>query len=701
MAINSAQSQSKHLSSWRRPGTVGICIMLFLALTLSKPLHAQLQTDTLKIKEVMVTAAPALLLPQYSLPGSVGKVNRELINSTWSRTGAEALENATGVWLQKTNHGGGAPIIRGLTGNQVLLTLDGVRLNNSIYRYGPNQYLSQINPSWIDHIDVKRGSGSVEYGSDALGGVVNIHSGSPLYTDESQLLINLGTTLGTHYRLKNYTEISASGDVILTSPDFYVKAGYTRSSFGNLISGSPEVTQVASGYLENAGNFKYAHKINENNAITIAWFRDIQKEVGRTDKMTGKYDEYFFDPQIMDLGYIRWSISDHDKYFEKIEATLSYNKVEENRRIREANSFMQNNESDLVNTLGAKVLIVLNIADNWKAASGVEYYQDRVNSSAYTLALLQASRTPYRGLYTDNARMKSASLFSNHVVDFGKLNLTFGARLNNTNIEGQDLEFGDFQVDPTALVGSAGLNYELIKGFAVMAQVSTGFRSPNINDISSFGLFDYGFEVPSPDLKPEKSLSSELGIKMFFQKLSGTFTAYQTNLSNLIVRQPGVFNGDSTYNGEPVYQKTNTDKALIRGIETDWNWLATKKILVSAYATYTFGKDLENENPLRRIPPLFGQLRVKYKISNRISAGSVLKAATKQSRLSEGDIDDDRIPDGGTPGWICWDAYAAYSTNSWIFSLHALNLTNSNYRIHGSGLQQPGTGLLLKLQSTL
>ena len=673
---------------------IAIAVILFFNFTAKCQ-----EQDTVKLEEITVTAAPALLVPKFSLPGSVDRLNRDLLLASWSRTGAETLENASGVWLQKTNHGGGAPIIRGLTGNQVLLMLDGIRLNNSIYRYGPNQYLSQVNPGWIHHVDIKRGSGSVEYGSDALGGAVNIITGKPVFSDVSQLRIDFGTSLGTHYRFKNFTEISGTGNLAFTGRNIYVRAGYTNSLFGDFVSGSPEKLQVASGYREQAGNFKYAQKINGNNTLTVAWFRDVQKDVGRTDKMESAYDEYYFDPQIMDLAYARWTITTTGRWAEKIEATASYNRLEENRRMTRAGSSLRNNESDIVNTLGASVTVLSSPAKNWTAASGVEFYHDRVNSTAFRINRQEGLRVSYRGLYADNSELYSASVFTNHIVKIENLNLNFGARFNHTLIEGTDNEFGDFRLSPNALVGSAGINYELIDGFAITAVVSNGFRSPNINDISSFGLFDYGFEVPAPDLKPEKSLSSEIGMKLFARKFSGTLAAWQTNLFDLIVRQPGTLYGDTLYLDERVYRKTNTDRALIRGIEGDFTWIPFRKMTVSGNMAYTFGKDLQNGDPLRRIPPLFGQMKGIFNFTGRISAGTIIKAAGRQSRLSSGDIDDDRIPAGGTPGWYCLDAYAAYTARAWVLTAHILNITNYDYRIHGSGLQQPGRGFLIKLQS--
>ena len=672
-----------------------------LLISLSIGLSARAQLDTLKIAEVTITAAPALKVPHYALAGSHQHIDKTLISSTWSRTGAEILENASGVWLQKTNHGGGAPIVRGLTGNQVLLMFDGIRLNNSIYRYGPNQYLSQINPSWVSQIDLKRGAGSVEYGSDALGGVINLQSRDARFTKGNQLRINFGTSIGTHYRFKNATEMTFTGLGTFTSQNFYVDAGYTVSNFGNLISGKPETLQPASGYREQAGQFKYAHKINENNVLTIAWFRDIQKEVGRTDKALSGYDEYHFDPQILDLGYARWSSTTTNRWVKKIEATVSYNRLDEDRRIKKEKSETRNLDSDLVHSLGAAVLALSEITPNWTADSGLEYYHDRVNSSAYHEDLLRAIRTEYRGLYTDHSRMQSASVFSNHIIRSRKTHVNIGARLNQTLIQGEDEEFGNFDVSPTALVGSAGINYELLNGLALTASLNTGFRSPNINDISSFGLFDYGFEVPAPELKPEKSLNTEVGIKLFRNRFSATIAAYQTNLFDLIVREKAWYLEDTVYNGERVYQKTNSERALIRGIEADASWIPLSRLLVEGFVTYTYGKDLERGNPLRRIPPLFAQIKASYPVGDQIIITGVMKAAGSQTRLSNGDIDDDRIPDGGTPGWYCIDISGSWVAEQWILSLHVLNLTNQDYRIHGSGLQQPGRGFLVKLASRL
>ena len=161
------------------------------------------------------------------------------------RSAPEALQLTPGVFVQKTNHGGGSPIIRGLTGNQTLLLIDGIRLSNATYRYGPNQYLNTIDILGVEKIEVLRGSGSVQYGSDALGGTVQVFTRDVVTSDKPLWNGTLLTRIASHNM-----EQSLHGDLSYSTGKAAFRAGVTGRNFGDIVGGDTTGKQSPTGYQE-------------------------------------------------------------------------------------------------------------------------------------------------------------------------------------------------------------------------------------------------------------------------------------------------------------------------------------------------------------------------------------------------------------------------------------------------------------------
>ena len=209
----------------RKGRTIGLIFFLFIGLTS----NAQ-QQDTIinELTEVIITATRKAE-NNLNLPYSSHNITKKQIKEQLPRSMPEALFGIPGVFVQKTNHGGGSPFIRGLTGNQTLTLIDGVRLNNSTFRYGPNQYLNTIDLFTIDKIEVLKGSGSVQYGTDALGGVIQVFTKEPQFKDRTQVQ---GAVLGKY--MTGDMETTARAEVELGSQKFAVMAGYSYKKFGDL-----------------------------------------------------------------------------------------------------------------------------------------------------------------------------------------------------------------------------------------------------------------------------------------------------------------------------------------------------------------------------------------------------------------------------------------------------------------------------------
>lgn len=198
-----------------------------------------------------------------------------------ARSTPEALMNQTGVWVQKTNNGGGSPIVRGLVGNQVLLLVDGIRLNNATYRYGPNQYLSTIDPQLIDRMEVNRGSGSVLYGSDALGGVVQIISKSPTFSPGG---VKIKGELMTKW-MSAGMEKSIRPELEVQGKNVTFLGGLSIRSYGDVLAGGNLGFLRPTGYNERSADAKVLMRTKRGDVFTTAFQQTTQQHVPRYDQV--------------------------------------------------------------------------------------------------------------------------------------------------------------------------------------------------------------------------------------------------------------------------------------------------------------------------------------------------------------------------------------------------------------------------------
>jgi hemoglobin/transferrin/lactoferrin receptor protein len=206
------------------------------------------------------------------------------------------------------------------------------------------------------------------------------------------------------------------------------------------------------------------------------------------------------------------------------------------------------------------------------------------------------------------------------------------------------------------------------------------------------GDFDYGIEVPTTDLKPEKSTNFELGYKLAGNLISLNVAGFYTKINDLIDRVSSTYNGDSIINGSRVYTKANVGEAFVSGFELDLEAKLSRTFSILGNLTYTYGQNITKDEPFRRIPPLFGNIAIRYhKKSHFITLQTLV--ASKQDRLSSGDIDDYRIPDGGTPGWFVVNIKGGYNWKKIGVKLALNNLFNEAYRMHGSGMDGLGIHL--------
>lgn len=654
-------------------------------------LKIYLQPSNISLNNAIVITARRIESSAFSSPEALTIINSQQLKRESPRTVPEALTGHTGVFTQKTNHGGGSPFIRGLTGNQNLMMIDGIRLNNATFRYGPNQYLNTIDPYAVQQMEIVRGAGSVLYGSDAMGGVINVLTRDPNYSAGFKAG---GAVYGKW--MSEDMEKTGRGEVRLSNNSVAFLGGFTYNDFGNIVGGDTTGKQPFTGYSEYAADAKLRVKLSDSKELIMAYQYDKQRDVPRTDKLMNNYVQYHFDPQIRQLGYVRLKSNSKNKWTKQLTVTGSFGQSDESRIKQKEGSSKVEYENDLVNTWGATAEVTSIPGRNWHFQTGLEFYFDKVNSDKSEQE--DGQTTPKRGYYPDGATSTSYALYSTHTFNFQPFSLVAGTRLNMCQIKAKDDIFGDVDVSPVALVGSLSAIYHAGGHVNLIASVYNAFRAPNLNDLSSFGTFNAGIEVPNPDLDPERSVNTEIGVKVRVEKFSGSFFVYRNQLTDLIERVEATWQGQDSIDGEKVYKKENFAKAYIRGFEVGAEYEFIPGLSASGNVTYTYGQNESQDEPMRRIPPLFGKLGVHYRHVSGFWSTLEWLSAGKQDRLSGGDERDSRIPEGGTPGWSVFNLRAGY-TWKWVGLTAGLNnILDEDYRMHGSGVNGVGRSAWLALQ---
>ena len=648
----------------------------FLFLVLSVSFAFAKDSDTLKVEilEPVNVTAMRSSLKNSETPARIFSFSKSELQTSDARTLPEFFNGNGNYFLQKTNHGGGSVFLRGLTGNQTLILVDGIRLNNSTFRYGPNQYLNTINPFMVSSVEVLSGSGSVQYGSDAIGGLIQVFSNSPDF--DKKFGLNLNTRISTQNMEKGL-----SGAINLSKGKFGLLISGTIKQFGDLVGGKNIGRQSPTGYDESAFEAKGVWNLNQNLSLTLAHQHLAQRNVPIYHKILledFKQNEISF--QARNLSFIKLDNKTRNRFFSSQNITLSYQFNPEERTSQKNKAALIRYEKDQINTSGFSFTNVSLPAKFWTISSGIEAYDDKVNSSK--IDENNGVKVIKRGLYPNNSSYFNAAVFSLHQFSFKAFQIHAGLRWNTVKMRIPDETLGNSEVKNSALVYNFSVLKKLGKNIGLYSSFNTAFRAPNIDDMGTLGIVDFRYEIPTDDLRPEKSKQFELGLKGNFKQGMFQINVFQNQLENLITREKVAGQVIETYQ---VYAKMNTGKAIIKGIE----WSSKNKIIenlyLSTFLTYTYGQDLIKNEPLRRMPPFFGNFSLEYGVG-KFKIRPSLAAATAQKRLAPGDIADNRIGKNGTPSFAVFNMNANYAINRFNFNVNILNLSNKAYKTHGSGV---------------
>jgi len=657
------------------------------------------KTTASRDDEITVTAT-RVEREVFETPQAVTVVQETEIEQSNVLDVPDLLRFAEGIYVQRTNLGGGSPFIRGLTGKQVLILIDGVRLNNSYYRFGPHQYLNTIDPNSIERIEVVRGPGSVLYGSDALGGVINIIT-------KKRSDFTARTDLGGEVTPRLDSAVdggSGSGRIDGNWERLGFVAGVSAKRLNDLKAGGGMGAQVPSGYDEIDADLTLNYRFREESELIFANQLVRQFDVPKTSEVTlGDKLQFDYEPQDRRLHYVEYRTQELG-WFDQFAANVSYHRQREGEVIvARATPDLESRELTDVGTLGTVVHVTKSMGsrDNeHRLTSGVDFYRDEFDNAKVLINRVQgdrASNPPFPGV-PNGAAYRSTGVYLQDEMRWGRrLELVSGLRYSDylaTGTVRYQAGDGKFLFEPLdlrtgALTGSANGLFRLTPSLNLVGGVAQGFRAPNMEDL--FGRVDFFQEIPNTQLEPEKSFDVDAGLKYLALHTSAELYYYSGNYRGLIDR----VTVGKLPDGSPIKQRRNIGTARIHGVEAALTQFFSEHWSGSATVAWTRGENSETDEPLRRIPPLNGTARLRYGHPRYWVEFQGL-FADRQTRLSGGDIDDPRIPDGGTPGYL-----VANLQGSWRFSQNQdllitfENLFDKLYKTHGSGIYAPGRSLVL------
>jgi len=653
--------------------------------------------DTYTLAETVVSTSKAEK-DLYLVPQHVSIISRKRIEERIPSSTPDLFDRLSGILVQKTNWGGGSVFIRGLTGKHILLLVDGVRLNNSLYRSGPHQYLNTLDPNIIERIEVVRGPMSVLYGSDALGGTINIITKKR--NDTSRDLAGNVELFGKYGSavLETTGRVQIEGN----ANRFGGLAGATYRGFGDLTGGRGVGVQVPTAYDEVDADAKFNLPVGASQEIVLSTQFSRQFDVPKTSEVTlGDKLKFNYEPQFRFLQVVQYEGRDlAGRWLDLVRVNLSYSRQMEGEEVIPGpEPVEETRERNGADTLGALLHLRSRPLDFLNISGGVEFYQDWIHSTREEIRFDTGQVLPSRSAFPDGATYAQLGVYLQDETRIGsRVLLLLGGRYSYVKTSGVLRDpateaRNSLSLETDNLSGTAQLRVEIMPWLCAVGGVAQGFRAPNMEDF--FGKVDFTEEIPNTDLKPERSLNYELGLKgqnpWFQANLFGFYSEYRDLIERVQVGE--------LEDGDPIYQRRNVARSHIEGVELDFLLRLPLHFTVSGTCSWIRGSNTDTGEPLRRIPPLLGSVTVHFQPGPRYWVEAYGIFAGKQDRLSEGDKKDRRIPEGGTP------AYAVFGISGGCRIVKGLdatlvleNLGNKKYKTHGSGVYGPGTNVMLGLR---
>ena len=654
-----------------------------------------------RLEEILVTATRRTV--------SVAEVSSglTLVDGTSARERklvTDALDTEIGVYLQQTTPGQGAPIIRGLKGSSILHLVDGIRLNNAIFRNAPTQYFALVPTGAVERIEVLRGTPASLYGSDAVGGVVQLVTRVPRFDSEEieyrgEVYAAYDTAeLG---RMLSGTIDAGNESIATTFSADLLETGDRRTGSGERVG--------PSGYESRAARWAIAGRADEKRS----WLFDVhyleQPETPRVDELVPGFgqtepssSEFFFRPNRRVFVHGRYGHEDGTLGLDW-NVDLAWQRIDDDRTSRDFESTDRRFESNRSDLYGL-VVSGSRVTDAGSWVTGVEAYRDEVSSRRSEESLVDGQVTLLTARFPDGSEIERYALFGNteHYVSARNI-LSGGLRISREDVSLPATPVSAAaSVDVTDTSGDIGWIFNASENWQIVANAGFGFRAPNVFDLGTLGNRPGNrFNIPNPELDSERVVQFDAGVRYGGDRARFELVVYTLDYSDRIT---SVLTGDVTPEGRDIVQSVNAADSTIRGFEGGAEFYMSDTIGLEAVLNYTWSEERVPGSPTEagdRIPPLSGRLNVRYDNGGDIRLDAWLRFAGEQDRLSSRDVRDSRIDPNGTSGWGILGARGAWDARGgWQFALGIDNVFDKRYRVHGSGLDAPGRNVTVSVRKT-
>ncbi|QRM88541.1 TonB-dependent receptor [Lacinutrix sp. WUR7] len=705
--------------------------------------------------EEVVVSASKFKQSKKDIPQKITNISAKDIQFSNPQTSADLLEQSGQVYIQKSQLGGGSPMIRGFSTNRLLLTVDGVRMNNAIFRGGNLQNVISVDPFSIQNTEVTLGAGSIIYGSDAIGGVMSFYTKTPKlsYTDSlkfnanaavryasasnektGHLDFNIGLKKWAFFTNASYTYFD---DLRMGShgPDDYLRPEYVETINGEdvMVANSNPKIQKFTGYDQINLMQKVRYEASNDLSFDLGLYYSATSDYPRYDRLIRYKGDDLRSAQ-WDYGPQKWfmshfgltKLSSGSDLYDKIKFVTAYQNFQESRIDRDFQSTIQDNTEEHVDAYSANLDFEKRLSPKTELFYGVEYVYNQVFSKAYAKNIETNETEAIVTRYPDNSSWQSAAAYASlKYKPNTKFVLQSGIRYNHVSYKADftennvflDLPFDTTKSDFGAFTGTAGISWLPNKTIQWKLNASTAFRAPNIDDVGK--VFDSepgAVVVPNENLKPEYAYSGELGLKLDFNNVFILDLAtYYTYLDDALVRRDFTLNGETEimYNGElsQVQAMQNASKAWIYGFEVGMKVNLSKKIQFSSQYNVIGGteEDHDIEVPVRHIAPNFGNTHLTWK-SDKLKLDAFAEYNNELSflDLAPSEIEKDYIyalDNNGnpySPSWYTLNFSAqmeVYKNTTVTASLE--NITDQRYKTYSSGIAAPGRNLIIAVSYSL
>jgi hemoglobin/transferrin/lactoferrin receptor protein len=720
-----------------------LSVLLFFGMSLE--LLAQSDTSSKQLQDVVIYANKFPTLSKNIVQRVVALTDKVLLQQQANT--ADILTASGQVFVQKSQAGGGSPVVRGFEASRVLLMVDGVRMNSAIFRAGHLQNIITVDNMILDRVEIVYGPSSTLYGSDALGGVVNLFTKQPqLY--KSNLVSKKApwkTNGNLVYRFGNgQNEQRQHVDLNIANNRWAFLTSVTKSNFGDMRQGNKRsaaypdfgkrlfyVTrenntdvikdnsafvniQKLSGYNQIDLLQKVLFKPNDNTEHLLNIQVSNSSDINRYDRLTETskglpvFSEWYYGPQVRNMIGYKLTKSNLNGYFQKLTTNINYQHLEESRITRRFKSNNKDYRFEAVDIFGLN-MDLLHQGKSSTLNIGVESYYNNISSNAYRNNIATNLRSAITTRYSDGpTNMANYALYAQH-TQFLKGNwvLNTGMRLNNVQLNANFKDtslmrfpFTDANQNNTALTGNLGMAYNGADGLRITFGVSSGFRAPNVDDLTKVFDTRTGYVVvPNKDLKPEYTYNAELNVSKTTSNYSIGASLFYTWFRNALVVDKFKWNNASAilYQGimSDVYATQNKAKAVVYGFNVNGSANLTPNTTLAATYTYTKGTYQNGlvEMPLDHIPPTYGRVGLKHDLKKFTAELFTIFNGWKRIEDYNLNGEDNEIyaTKDGMPAWQIWNINTNYQpTKKLNFSFQIENIADLNYRYFASGISALG-----------